>query len=219
MASSVTKRLARFTSCDIADALVELQYPYGGFLDGIRMWSPTFCAGPRKMVGPAVTVKMVAASDTSAPKPARHFADYNEVGKVMYVQQPKALYSACWGGLMSTRAAFLGAQGVVVDGRVRDLKEHREKDIPVFARDTSILGSNTFSRASEINVPLQFKGDLWIHPADYLVGDVDGVAVVPRSLIERVITMCEERAEVDHKVFKGLHEGMTMEEAVARFRN
>lgn len=96
------------------------------------MWSPALCAGSRKMIGPAVTVKMVDASDTSAPETgSRHFADCNEAGKVMYVRQPRGFYSACWGGLMSTRAAFLGAQGVVVDGRVRDLSEHREKDIPV----------------------------------------------------------------------------------------
>ena len=88
----------------------------------------------------------------------------------------------------------------------------------MFARDTSILGSNSFSRASEIGVPLQFEGDLWIHPGDFLVGDVDGVVVVPPSLVERVISLCEERVAVDRKMLKGLHEGMTMEEAIARFR-
>lgn len=86
---------------------------------------------PGKIIGPAVTVQMVEASDTTSPKPPKHFADCNEAGKVMYVQQPKGLYSACWGGLMSTRAKYLGAAGVVVDGRIRDVAEHREKEFPV----------------------------------------------------------------------------------------
>lgn len=95
------------------------------------MWSPERRAGPAKIFGPALTVKMVLASDTSSPSPPRHFVDCNESGKVMYVQQPKGLHSACWGGLMSTRAKYLGAAGVVIDGRMRDVNEHRELGFPV----------------------------------------------------------------------------------------
>ena len=95
------------------------------------MWSPQMRTGPTRIVGPAITVKLVHASDTEAPKPARHFADCNDEGKIMYVQQPKGLYSACWGGLMSTRAKYLGAAGVVVDGRVRDVGEHQDMEFPV----------------------------------------------------------------------------------------
>lgn len=83
------------------------------------------------MFGPAITVKMVEISDRTSPSLSRHFADFNEQGKVMYVQQPKGLYSACWGGLMSTRANYLGASGVVIDGRTRDVNEHRDLGFPV----------------------------------------------------------------------------------------
>ncbi|KAH7123294.1 ribonuclease E inhibitor RraA/Dimethylmenaquinone methyltransferase [Dactylonectria estremocensis] len=152
--------------------------PSVGSLDGIRVQSPTHSAQTRIM-GPAVTVKMVEMSNVNAPKLAAHFADCNEAGKIMYIQQPKGLYAVCYGGLMSTRAQHLGAK--------------------VFSRDTSILGSNTFTRASEINVPLQFKGDLWINPADILVGDTEGVVAVPPSLVDKTVAFCEERAEIDAK--------------------
>ncbi|KAI0387232.1 ribonuclease E inhibitor RraA/Dimethylmenaquinone methyltransferase [Hypomontagnella monticulosa] len=219
MASAATiQRLRAFASCDIGDALVKLKHPLGGFLDGITMWSPERRGGQSKMFGPAITVKMVEASDRLAPSPPKHFADFNEPGKVMYVQQPKGLYSACWGGLMSTRANYLGASGVVIDGRVRDVNEHRELGFPVFARDTSILGSNTFTRASEINIPLQVKGDLWINPGDYLIGDADGVVVVPPSLMEAVVEMCEERAEIDRKTMEALQGGAEMGPTLKKFR-
>lgn len=107
---------------------MKLKYPQGGFLDGLKMFSP---GRPGKYFGPAVTVKMVEASDTTAPKPERHFADCNEAGSIMYIQQPKGLPSACWGGLMSTRAKYLGAEAVVIDGRFRDLEEHKELQFPV----------------------------------------------------------------------------------------
>ncbi|KAL4745952.1 ribonuclease E inhibitor RraA/Dimethylmenaquinone methyltransferase [Aspergillus terricola var. indicus] len=98
--------LKQFSTCDIKDALVKLHFPYGGFLDGLRMRSPNTLGSlsTLRIYGPAVTVKMI--------------------------EQPKGLYSACWGGLMSTRAKVAGALGVVVDGRVRDLSEHREIGFP-----------------------------------------------------------------------------------------
>ncbi|KAF5006847.1 hypothetical protein FDECE_6794 [Fusarium decemcellulare] len=216
--AATIKRLSAFASCDIGDALVKLKYPYGGFLDGIHMWSPAHRSGTQKAIGQAVTVKMVTMSDTSAPKPDRHFADCNEPGKIMYIQQPKGLYSACWGGLMSTRAHALQATGAVVDGRIRDVNEHRDLGFPVFARETSILGSNTFTRASEINVPLQFKGDLWINPGDVLVGDADGVVVVPPSLMDQVIQLCHERAEIDARTMEALRNGEDIGGAIKRFR-
>jgi len=88
-------------------------------------------SAPTKIFGPAVTVEMVHASDAGAPTPDVHFAGANAPGAVMYIRQPEGLVSACWGGLMSTRAKFLGAAGVVVDGRVRDVLEHHELEFPV----------------------------------------------------------------------------------------
>ena len=88
----------------------------------------------------------------------------------------------------------------------------------VFARDTSILGSNTFTRASEVNVPLQFKDDLWINPDDVLVADRDGVVVVPPSLMQQVIDFCSNRAEMDAKTFEALNNGEEMGPTLARLR-
>ncbi|KAI1264448.1 RraA-like protein [Xylariaceae sp. FL1019] len=166
-------------------------------------------------MGPAVTVEMVEASDSCAAKLPRHFADCNEAGKIMYIQQPKGLYSACWGGLMTTRAQKLGALGTIIDGNMRDIEEHREMDYPVH---TSILGSNTFTRASEVNTPLHFKGDLWINPNDILVADADGVVVVPIPLIEQVADLRQERWEIDQKTFAALREGAEMGETLKRLR-
>lgn len=88
----------------------------------------------------------------------------------------------------------------------------------VFSRGTSILGSNTFTKASEINIPLQFKGDLWVNPGDILVADIDGVVVVPPSLMENVIDLCAERAEIDEKKFTALRAGESMGPTIARLR-
>ncbi|KAK1705908.1 uncharacterized protein CLUP02_14230 [Colletotrichum lupini] len=215
MSPRALEALRKFTSCDIGDALVKLKYPQGGFLDGIRMFSP---GASGRVFGPAVTVEMVEMSNTAAPKLDKHFVDHNQEAGIMYVQQPKGLPSACWGGLMSTRAKYLGAEAVVIDGRMRDVGEHNEMGFPVFAQGTSILGSNTFTRASRVNVPLQFKEDLWINPGDILVGDADGVVVTPVSLVEKVVALCQERAEVDEKMFVELKKGASMGDLIKSVR-
>jgi regulator of RNase E activity RraA len=107
--------------------LVKLKYTYGGFLDDIPMYS---LDSHVRIFGPAVTVKMVETGDKSAPKQDKDFVDLNIEGRVIFVQQSKGLPSACWGGLMSARAQYLGAQGVVVDGRMRDIKEHKQFKFP-----------------------------------------------------------------------------------------
>lgn len=80
------------------------------------------------------------------------------------------------------------------------------------------MGSNTFTRASEINVPLQFKDDLWINPGDILVGDADGVVVVPTSLMDQVIELCKERAEMDAHTLEALQRGEGIGDAIKKYR-
>ncbi|KAH7417989.1 ribonuclease E inhibitor RraA/Dimethylmenaquinone methyltransferase, partial [Cadophora sp. MPI-SDFR-AT-0126] len=95
-------------------------------------------------------------------------------------------------------ARRLCARGVVIEGRFRDVGEQRELGFPVFARGTSILGSSIFSRASRLNLPLPFTSPLQAKPltinrGDMIIGDQDGVVVVPPSLVEQCLKLCEER--------------------------
>lgn len=157
---------------------------------------------------------MVEAHDNTAPRPEKHFADAADAGKILFIHQPPGLPSACFGGLMATRARIARAAGVVVNGRFRDIAEIQGMGLPLFAKGTSILGSNTFTRASEINVPIQVSGDLWINPGDLMVGDEDGVAVVPKNLAEEVARICKQRKEEDDAVMEALEQGSSMHEAL-----
>lgn len=95
------------------------------------MFSPRQQAGTAKIFGPAYTVRMVDANDETAPRLSKHFVDGITKDSVVFISQPKGYYSACWGGLMSTRAKYLGAQGAVIDGNFRDVNEHRAMGFPV----------------------------------------------------------------------------------------
>lgn len=91
---------------------------------------------------------MVNQKDTSNPKPLGHFADANESGKIMYIQQPKDVYSACFGGLMASRSQILGAAGVVIDGSFRDISDIQQLGLPVsiaVVETTSVLAHKLVS--------------------------------------------------------------------------
>ena len=93
----------------------------------------------------------------------------------------------------------------------------------VFAKGTSALGSNTFTRASGLNVPVQFtsetqKRPLTINPGDLILADQDGVVVVPVEHAEKCLKICEERFAIDEKTMEALKKGEPMGETLARLR-
>lgn len=125
---------------------------------------------------------------------------------------------------MSTRAKNAGAAGVVVDGRFRDVLEHRELGMGLFARGASILGSNTFTRAAELDVPLSFRieelesGEVQVRPGDLIMGDADGVVVIPPELTSELIVTCEARWQIDEETRSCLERGDPIGPTIKRLR-
>lgn len=232
MASSVVTKLAQYSSCEVADALIKLKLPHGGYLPGLELYSPQHVAGPTSICGPAFTVKMVPQSEAHAPKLTKHFVDVAERDCIMLISAPPSTRSAVWGGLMTARAQSLGVKGVMIDGRCRDLAEHRDTGFPVFARGHSILGQSPFTRPSEVQVPLVIADPtvpldaqgqplfppVTVHPGDILLGDVDGVVCVPRGLVEQVVETATHGRHVDGLCMKDLRAGRGVQETFALHR-
>ncbi|KAF8331097.1 RraA-like protein [Cantharellus anzutake] len=229
---SISPQLASFSSCEISDALVKLGVKSGGHIPDIEMYSPHSVRVPDaegvKICGPAFTVKMVEASDKTSPTPSDHFVDAAPRGHVVVISAPRHLKSAVWGGLMSAGAKAHGVLGVVLDGRCRDISEHRSLSFPVFARGHSTLGQGTFSRPSELNVPLtiepRWEGEGFsfaateVHPGDVVVADLDGVVCVPRRLVGDVVARCGKGREVDERCMEDIRAGRPIKETFAKWR-
>ncbi|RIA97722.1 ribonuclease E inhibitor RraA/Dimethylmenaquinone methyltransferase [Glomus cerebriforme] len=218
--SSLDKKLEllkNFTACDVADALLRLNHPLGGYLPNIVMFSPEYQSGDTKLVGPVYTVKIVPKSDTTSPKLATSYADTIPSGNVVFLSAPPDSINAVWGGLMNTRAKILGAKGVVVDGRIRDLEELRSDGIPVFARATSVLSAKEFTRPTALNVPIILNGNhdppIKINPDDIIFADLDGIVCIPKDLLEQVLDSCEKHVAMDKNLKNALYEGITLTEA------
>ena len=130
---------------------------------------------------------------------------------------------------MTARAQHLKVSGVVLDGRCRDLSEHRASNFPVFARGHSILGQSPFTRPSQLQVPLEITDPtvttshdgtpsfppITVYPGDVLVGDLDGVVAVPQDLVEKVIELAGQGRSVDDLCMQDLRSGRGVKETFA----
>ena len=100
-------------------------------------------------------------------------------GDVVVVQTHGNTTSAVFGEIMGHTAAARGLGGIVVDGTIRDVDGLRALELPAFSRSVSPGGCDK-DGPGEINVPIAC-GNTPVHPGDIVVGDEDGVVVVPRE--------------------------------------
>lgn len=154
---------------------------------GIQSLDPTKIP-PWRICGPAFTVRPEHADDLLMGQIA---GKYVKPGDVVVVDAVGSRMAA-WGGSMANGVKVAGATGIVVDGYAltADVLRMRE-NIPVFCRGTvSISGEGT--KPGWLNVPIVCGGVI-VNPGDLILGDADGVVVVPRERIEATIATIEAR--------------------------
>ncbi|TPX12177.1 uncharacterized protein E0L32_007063 [Thyridium curvatum] len=216
----IIKALQDYTTCDVSDALCKLKFRNGGFLSGLTMWSPQRQDGPTKIVGPAYTVKYVRLDDPS-PKHPTHYIDSVPEGSVVFVSCPPKVPNAVYGGLMSTRAQASKAVGSVIDGRFRDLQEHRDLDFPIFARDVGTAPPYELVKVVGVNVPVKLQSedqDITINPGDYIIADMNGVVVLPKEYAVLALPLMKKQVDADSQMAVAIKEGMSFSEASKKFR-
>jgi 4-hydroxy-4-methyl-2-oxoglutarate aldolase len=144
----------------------------------------------KRICGPAATVLEAATDEVLPPQHALDLIDEAPRGSVIVIAieggEPDV---AVWGGLMTAGAVANGHAGALLDGGVRDLVEiRRDYGFPVYAR--AVSPGTTLGRfrtvASQVPVKL---GGVMVHPGDIVVGDIDGVVVVPRASAEEVLKL------------------------------
>jgi 4-hydroxy-4-methyl-2-oxoglutarate aldolase len=140
-----------------------------------------------RLAGVAVPVVIVA--DTSEPELPYDgeltALDGLRAGDVPMLVVEPGVRAASWGELFSCAAMGRGAAGVVIDGFARDAAAIRVLGFPAFARGLSPL--DTFGRAIVTGIDVEARvGGVDVRPGDFVVGDVDGIVVVPRQLAAAV---------------------------------
>lgn len=123
---------------------------------------------------------------------------------------------AHWGEMMSNAARQRGCEGAVIDGGVRDLDFIDAMGYPVFATFACAASSVGPWNIEEYEVPVRIGGTV-IHPGDFVLGDADGVVVVPGALTVEVLEAAAEVCLRERGMREELRRGVSVQEAFAKY--
>jgi 4-hydroxy-4-methyl-2-oxoglutarate aldolase len=173
---ALVERFRGIAAANVADAMGRFNFMDPGILSRTGL----------SLCGRAVTVRCRPADNLMVHK-ALQVAD---PGDVIVVATCGNTTSAVFGELMCHTAAAKKIGGIIVDGAIRDVDGIRRLGMPAFSRSVS-PGACDKDGPGEINLPIAC-GDTVVMPGDIVIGDKDGVAVVPRDDAEAVLSLVGE---------------------------
>jgi regulator of RNase E activity RraA len=180
------------------------------FVQDVRPLNPD--AGP--MVGEAYTLRYIPAREDLNPitvfrdraHPQRRAIEECPAGAVLVIDSRKDARAASAGSILVARLMKRGGAGVVTDGGFRDSPEIAKLAIPAYHRRPAAPTNLTVHQAVDINVPIGC-GDAPVFPGDVVVGDAEGVVIVPAHLADEIADEAVEMTAfedfVTEEVLKG----------------
>ena len=183
------------------------------FIQDVVPMNPS--AGP--MVGEAFTLRYMPAREDLNPitvfqdrkHPQRLAIETCPPGSVMVIDSRKDARAASAGNILVTRLMVRGAAGIVTDGGFRDAAEIAALPFPSYHRRPSAPTNLTAHQAIDINVPIGC-GDAPVFPGDVIVGDTDGVVVIPAHLADEIATEATEMTSFEDFVQETVKNGRSI---------
>jgi len=181
-------KLMKVSTATISTALFKVGLK-NQFIQDVRPVSPK----PRNMVGQAYTLRYIPAREDLNPlsvfqdptHPQRVGVEEIPPGHVMIIDSRKDPRAASAGSILVARMMKRGVAGVVTDGGFRDAPEIGKMDIPTYHNRPSAPTNLTIHQAIELNGPIGC-GDVAVFPGDVVVGDQEGVIVIPLHLVDEI---------------------------------
>lgn len=166
------------------------------------------------MVGQAFTLRYIPAREDRNPITVFRNADHPQrvavetcpPGWVLIMDGRKDARAASAGSILVTRLAKRGAAGIVSDAGFRDVQGMAALDMPSYCANASAPTNLTLHEALDINIPISC-GDAPVFPGDVLVGDSDGVIVIPAELAEELADECTEMERYEAFVLEQVNNG------------
>ena len=194
---ALLEAFSQMATANISDAMANLRT----MDSGIKSLVHNKC-----ICGPACT----AVTPTGDFLPVLKALDVAQRGDVLVVDNQGNPDAALWGEITSTEAQVKGLSGLVLDGLVRDITPIRDLGFPVFARGTSPRVSGRGS-LGEVNVPIRCGGTV-VSPGDIIVGDADGVVVVPLGKAKAVLSKLQSIVRYEELLRSKVAEGTSQVE-------
>jgi len=169
------------------------------------------------MVGPAFTLRYIPAREDLNPitvfqdraHPQRKAVEDCPPGAVMVIDSRKNARAASAGSILVSRLMVRGVAGVVTDGGFRDSPEIARLAIPAYHQRPSAPTNLTLHQALDINVPIGC-GDVAVFPGDIIVGDGEGVVVIPAAIADDIAAEAVEMTAFEDFVGEKVLEGRSI---------
>jgi regulator of RNase E activity RraA len=222
----IFEQLREVSTATLTSQLYKLGFKHT-FLHGVRPLNPR-----TRMAGEAVTLRFVPAREdivagnvTQDPAyPQRKIIEQIEPGQVLVVDCRGVTEAAAAGDILMARMQARGAAGFVTDGGVRDYPSIAQMDFPVYAAAASAPFHWARHWAVDVNVPIGCA-EVLVLPGDVVVGDGEGVVVMPRETAAAVGQAGLEQEQLEQFVLEKVRSGAALpgvyppsEETLAEFR-
>lgn len=184
---------ARLTALDtsaLSDALDRLG------IDGQALGIHPLDRGFR-MVGQAFTVRMLPRGLSG--RSVGDYIDDVSAGQVVVIDNGGRLDATVWGDILTTVAHRDGIAGTAIDGVCRDVGRSIELSYPIFSRSHTMRTGKDRVAAEAYGEPVQLGG-IRVEPGDWIVGDADGVVVVPAVRLEAIVSAAEEISATEDRI-------------------
>jgi regulator of RNase E activity RraA len=203
------EKLRKISVATITTALFKRNFR-NQFIQDVR---PVGTKAPQ-MVGEAYTLRYIPAREDldhigvfeDRTHPQRRTIEDCPPGHVLVIDSRKDARAASAGGILITRLMMRGAAGIVSDGGFRDCPEIAEMAFPVYQNRPAPPTNLTRQRAIDINVPIGC-GDAPVFPGDIIVGDGEGVVVIPTHLANEIAEEGHEMTAYEDFVMEKVREG------------
>jgi len=204
MLASTREKLLTVSTATIATALFKLGFK-NQFIQGVQ----PLLKGKPTMVGEAFTLRYIPAREDLNPisvfkdpkHPQRLAVETCPKGAVLVIDSRKDSRAASAGSILASRLMVRGAAGIVTDGGFRDAAEIAKLDMPTYHNRPSAPTNLTLHQAIDVNVPIGC-GDVAVFPEDVIVGDDDGVMVIPAYLADQIAEVAVKMTQYEEFVMK-----------------
>jgi regulator of RNase E activity RraA len=174
-------------------------------------------ATPKPMVGEAYTLRYIPAREDLNPitvfqdraHPQRKAVEECPPGAVLVIDSRKDPRAASAGSILVTRLMVRGVAGIVTDGSFRDSPEIAALDFPAYHNRPSAPTNLIHHQALDINVPIGC-GDVAVFPGDVIVGDAEGVVVIPAQLADDIAAEAVEMTVFEDFVLEEVRKGRSI---------
>lgn len=203
VSDATLEKLSRCSSGSLTTQLFKRGFRQPAFV-GLR----AMCPNAKPFAGRAFTMRFIPAREdidtygTMTTRPNGDNLQWQGIeqvqpGDVLVIDSRNDPAAASAGNILVTRLLARGARAIVTDGALRDGTEIAAMSLPAYAREITATTRISYHHVADLQVPIGCAG-IAVYPGDVVVGDADGLTLVPAYLAQELADICLEQDDIEN---------------------